>query len=69
MTREQARSRQAEIKTEIDYLTIKHIELLEAASMIYRDIAAMTDELDIVDSRLEYDGTSFTGPQNVRTIF
>lgn len=66
MTRSQARRIQSELKAEIDYLTNRHIELLEAAKLVYRDIATLTSKLDLVDDRLEYDGTSFTGSQNVR---
>ena len=58
MTRKDARAKQAELKEEIDYLTDQHLELLDAASRIYRDIRALTEEKDVVDTRLEHDGTS-----------
>lgn len=59
MTRNDARNKQAELKEQIDFLTEQHLELLEASRKIYRDIQALTAEKDVVDSRLEYDGTSF----------
>ena len=59
MTREQARRRQAELKEEIDFLTEKHIEMIDAAAYMLRDLLELQKQKDKIDSRLEHDGTSF----------
>jgi len=68
MTREEARHKQANLKEELDILVEQHIEVLDAASRIYRDIEQVTKELDMVNARLEHDGTSFQ-PTPVESTF
>lgn len=70
MTREQARQRQEELFMERNMLIAQHVELVDAVSRVHRDIAELTKELDAIDTRLEYDGTSFqTKPPAIPTSF
>ena len=70
MTREQARQRQAELYDERNMLVAQHMELIDAAGRVHRDIDKLTKELDAIDTRLEFDGTSFqTKPPAVPTSF
>ena len=70
MTREQARIKQAELFEERNMLIAQHMELIDAAGRIHRDIAKLTKELDAIDTRLEFDGTSFqTKPPAIPTSF
>ena len=59
MTREQARQRQVELLEDLHLLVEKHMELLDAAGKVHRDIDTLTKELDALDTRLEFDGTPF----------
>ena len=59
MTRAEARHKQATLKEELDIMVEQHIEMLDAAARLYRDITQVTKELDMVGARLEHDGTSF----------
>ena len=70
MTREQARQRQAELYDERNMLVAQHMELIDAAGRVHRDIDKLTKELDAIDTRLEFDGTSFqTKPPAIPTSF
>ena len=66
MTRQKARLLQQKYTEDINFLTREHIKLLEAADKVYRDIQKLIEARDIVDMRLQHDGTSFTGQKNVR---
>jgi len=66
MTRQKARTLQAKYTEDINFLASEHDKLLEAADKIYRDIEKLIEARDIVDMRLQHDGTSFTGQDNVR---
>lgn len=66
MTRQKARTLQAKYTEDINFLASEHSKLLEAADKIYRDIEKLIEARDIVDMRLQHDGTSFTGQDNVR---
>ena len=69
MTRAEARHKQATLKEELDIMVEQHIEMLDAAARLYRDITQVTQELDMVGARLEYDGTSFQPEQPSEPTF
>ena len=69
MTRAEARHKQADLKEELDILVEQHIEMLDAAARLYRDITQVTKELDMVGARLEHDGTSFQPEQPSEPTF
>jgi len=69
MTRAEARHKQANLKEELDIMVEQHIEMVDAVQRLHRDIEQTTKELDMVNARLEHDGTSFQPEPPVESTF